>query len=116
MSESGAAVLGAATAVAGRGLRVSADADVRMAGRYRLDVIVATLPDADGRQDGVAWAESTLVLAQGRAPLAVTIPAASLGTRAGQPLFVDVRLVGLDAPGVSRVTTTTAEPALDASR
>jgi hypothetical protein len=116
MSESGAAVLGAATAVAGRGLRVSADADVRMAGRYRLDVIVATLPDADGRQDGVAWAESTLVLAQGRAPLAVTVPAASLGTRAGQPLFVDVRLVGLDAPGVSRVTTTTAEPALDASR
>jgi hypothetical protein len=107
MSESGAAVLGAVSAVSGRGLRVSADANVRVAGRYRLDVIVATRPDADGRQEGVAWAESSLTLAAGRAPLTVTIPAASLGTSAAQPLFVDVRLVGLAAPGVSRMTATT---------
>lgn len=116
MSESGAAALGAVSAVSGRGLRVSTDANVRVAGRYRLDVIVATRPDADGRQEGVAWAESTLELAAGRAPLAVTIPAASLGTWAGQPLFVDVRLVGLDAPGVSRMTATTAEPTFESAR
>ena len=106
MSESGAAVLTAARAVAGRGLRVSADASVALAGRYRLDVIVATRPDAAGRQQGVAWAESARTLAAGAAVLDLTIPAETLGDAAGQPLFVDVRLVGLDAPGVSRVTAT----------
>jgi hypothetical protein len=104
MTESGAASLDAARATAGRGLHVAAVADVRVAGRYRLDVLVATPPDADGRQVGVAWAQSPRTLAVGRTPLALTLSPESLGDAAGGPLFVDVRLVGLDAPGVSRTT------------
>ena len=57
---------------------------------------------------GVAWAESPRTLAAGRSPLALTIPAGSLGDAASGPLFVDVRLVGLDAPGVSRTTVSLA--------
>jgi hypothetical protein len=110
MSESGAARLEAARASLDQGLRVAAVAHVSVAGRYRLDVIAATTPDADGRQRGVAWAESPRVLAAGRTAVDVNIPAESLGDAAGGPLFLDVRLVGLDAPGVSR-TTLTAAPA-----
>jgi len=109
MSESGAAGLRDARATSGpKGLAVSAVADARIGGRYRLDVIVATVPDADGRQLGVAWAESPRTLAAGPTPLAVTIPRESLGDAGNGPLFVDVRLVGLDAPGVSRTTLTLA--------
>jgi hypothetical protein len=108
MSESGAARLETARATLGRGLRVDAVAAVRVAGRYRLEAIVATAPDADGRQTGVAWAESPRTLAAGRSPLALTIPAGNLGDAASGPLFVDVRLVGLDAPGVSRTTVSLA--------
>lgn len=79
-------------------------ADVKVAGRYRFDVIVATTPGGDGRQSGVAWAQLPQTLAVGRTPLAVTISSESLGDAAKGPLFVDVRLVGQDAPGVSRTT------------
>jgi hypothetical protein len=105
MSESGAGGLREARATLGsHGLTVSAVADVRIAGRYRLDVIVATTPDAEGRQLGIAWAESPRSLGTGRTPLAIAIPAGSLGDAGKGPLFLDVRLVGLDAPGVSRTT------------
>jgi hypothetical protein len=109
MTESGAASLDATRATLGRGLRVAAVADVRVSGRYRLDVLVATPPDADGRQVGVAWAQAPRTLAVGRTPLALTVSSESLGDAASGPLFVDVRLIGLDAPGVSR--TTLAVPA-----
>jgi hypothetical protein len=109
MSEPGAAVLadasGASTA---DGLRVTARADVRAAGRYRYEVVVATTPDADGKQQGVAWAESPRTLAAGANALELTIPRARLGERATDALFLDVRLVGLDAPGVSRTTAEVA--------
>lgn len=109
MSESGAAVLIGARAVRGAGLQVTADADVRVPGRYRLDVIVATRPDAAGRQQGVAWAESARTLPAGPVTLDLAIPADALAEPDAQSLFLDVRLVGLDAPGVSRVTTTTSD-------
>jgi hypothetical protein len=108
MTESGAASLDATRATLGQGLHVAAVADVKVAGRYRLDVLVAT-PDADGRQVSVAWAQAPRTLAVGRTPLALTVSPESLGDVAGRPLFVDVRLIGLDAPGVSR--TTLAVPA-----
>lgn len=109
MSESGAAVVSKASGTAtAEGLRVSARADVRVAGRYRYEVVAATRPDADGRQQGVAWAESPRTLAAGEQPLTLTIPHALLGAHSGDTLFLDVRLVGLDAPGVSRTTAEAA--------
>jgi hypothetical protein len=110
MTESGAASLGETRATLGKGLHVAAVADVKVAGRYRLDVIVATLPDANGRQAGVAWAHAPGTLAVGRAPLALTISPEALGDAASGPLFVDVRLVGQDAPGVSRTTLEVPAP------
>ena len=103
MTETGAATLGATRATLGQGLHVAAVADVKVAGRYRLEVLVATRPDADGRQVGVAWAQAPRTLAVGRTPLALTVSPEVLGDASG-PLFVDVRLIGLDAPGVSRTT------------
>jgi hypothetical protein len=103
MTESGAASLDAPRATLRRGLHVATVADVKVAGRYRLDVLVATAP-VDGHQDGIAWAQLPQTLAVGRTPLALTVSSESLGDAASGPLFVDVRLVGLDAPGVSRTT------------
>lgn len=110
MSESGAAVLSRTVdARHGReGLRVEAHAEVRTAGRYRYEVVAATPPDADGSQRSVAWMESPRTLAAGQQALALTIPRALLGDHAADPLFLDVRLVGLDAPGVSRTTAEVA--------
>jgi hypothetical protein len=103
MSEPGAAVLAKASGTTtDEGLRVTARADVRVAGRYRYEVVAATAPDADGKQQGVAWVESARALASGAQALELTIPRALLGDRASDALFLDVRLVGLDAPGVSR--------------
>ena len=103
--EPGAAVLSKAS---GRstadGLSVTARADVRVAGRYRFEVVAATIAKADGTQEGVAWVESPRTLAAGTQALALTIPRALLGDHASHALFLDMRLVGLDAPGVSRVT------------
>lgn len=104
MTESGAASLDATRATLGRGLQVAAVADVKVAGRYRLDVLVATPPDAEGRQQGVAWAQAPQTLAVGRTPLSLTVSPESLADAAGGPFVVDVRLIGLDAPGVSRTT------------
>jgi hypothetical protein len=109
MSEPGAAVLSKASGTrAADGLRVTAQADVRVAGRYRFEVVAATTPGADGKQQGVAWMESPRTLAAGAQTLAVTIPRAHLGERASEALFLDVRLVGLDAPSVSRTTAEVA--------
>jgi hypothetical protein len=109
MSEPGAAVLSKAGGTATTdGLRVTARADVRVAGRYRYEIVAATPPDADGKQQGVAWVESPRTLALGAQALDLTIPRALLGDHAADPLFLDVRLVGLDAPGVSRTTAEVA--------
>jgi len=109
MSEPGAAVLSKASATAtADGVRVAARADVRVAGRFRYEVVAATTPDADGKQQGVAWVESPRTLAAGAQALELTIPRALLGDRASDALFLDVRLVGLDAPGVSRTTAEVA--------
>jgi Domain of unknown function (DUF4785) C-terminal domain len=109
MSEPGAAVLSKASGTStADGLRVTARAEVRVAGRYRYEVVAATTADADGKQQGVAWMESARTLAAGAQALEVTIPRALLGDRASDALFLDVRLVGLDAPGVSRVTAEAA--------
>jgi hypothetical protein len=109
MSEPGAAVLSTASATrAPGGLLVTARADVRVAGRYRYEVVAATTPDAVGKQHGVAWMESARALTAGAHALELTIPRALLGERAPDALFLDVRLVGLDAPGVSRTTAEAA--------
>jgi uncharacterized protein DUF4784 len=109
MSEPGAAVLSkvAGTSTAD-GLRVTARVDVRVAGRYRYEVVAATTPDADGKQQGVAWMESPRTLAAGAQALELTIPRALLGDHASDALFLDVRLVGLDTPGVSRTAAEVA--------
>jgi hypothetical protein len=106
MSEPGAAVLagGAAAVRDDEGLRVRTRASVHLAGRYRYEVVAATIADADGSQLGVAWAESPRTLAAGGHELELAIPRALLGDHASDALFLDVRLVGLDAPGVSRTT------------
>lgn len=83
-------------------LRATAVADVAVAGRYRLDVIVAGAPGApgaDGSRPGRAWAESTVELAAGRQRLTLDVPLA--GAPAGERLLADVRLLGLDRPGLA---------------
>ena len=82
-----------------RVLRVTAVADVAVAGRYRLDAIVAGAPEADLSRPGRAWAESTLELAAGRQRLSLDVPLA--GAPAGERLLADVRLLGLDRPGLA---------------
>ncbi|MBV8517045.1 MAG: hypothetical protein JO197_06520 [Acidobacteria bacterium] len=77
--------------VVGDVLRVSANANVHVAGNYRFDVIVAH----DGTS--LAWGESARELAAGNAPLAVDIPLALIGNRSPDDLLLDVRLLGLDA-------------------
>ncbi|MET0551431.1 MAG: choice-of-anchor X domain-containing protein [Vicinamibacteria bacterium] len=109
MSEPGAAVLADASGIpTADGLRVTARADVRVAGRYRFEVVAATTPGAGGKQQGVAWAESPRTLGAGAQALELSIPRSFLGDRAADALFLDVRLVGLDAPGVSRTTAEVA--------
>ena len=86
----------------GRVLRVTATAAVREGGDYRLDVIAAGAPLADGARPGLAWAELSDSLSGGHAELSVDLPAALLGDGA---LHLDVRLLGLSRPGVAgRVT------------
>ncbi len=85
----------------GRRLRVTARADVREAGSYRLDVLVGGAAASDGSRPGVAWGQSTLELAPGPAELVLEIPAATLGAAAEGPLSVDARLLGLTRIGVA---------------
>jgi hypothetical protein len=69
---------------------------MRIAGNYRLDVLVA---DRDG--NALSWGEGARRLDAGPGTLTMEVP---LGT-AGEDLFVDVRLLSLDAPGVAgRIT------------
>jgi hypothetical protein len=101
MAERGAARLGAVRAeVVGNVLRVSAPADVNLAGAYRFDVQVAD----DGR-NALAWGEAVRRLETGAAELSIDIPLAHLDGTPVENLFLDVRLLGLDTIGVAgRVT------------
>jgi len=80
-----------------RVLRVEAGADVAVAGRYRLDAVVAGRADGDGARLTVGSGASTRALAAGRARLRVDVPLRD-GAEAG---LVDVRLLGLDTPALA---------------
>jgi len=81
-----------------RVLRVTATAAVREGGDFRLDVLAAGAPLADGSRPGLAWAERTGDLRAGHEELVVDLPAALLGDG---PVSLDVRLLGLSRPGVA---------------
>lgn len=102
VAERGAARLGTIrTDVVDDVLRVSVPTDVHVAGAYRFDVIVA-----DRRSgNSLAWAEGPRSLTVGATSLEIDIPLANLGGVAVEDLFLDARLLGLDAIGVAgRVT------------
>jgi hypothetical protein len=101
IAERGAARLGRIrTEVVGDMLRIAVGADVNLAGRYRLDVLIA---DAD--RNGVAWGEGVRDLVAGSTTLQLDIPLADLGGASPDDLLYDVRLLGLDTMGVAgRVT------------
>ena len=101
VAERGAAKLGAIqTEVAGDALRVSLDADVKLAGAYRFDVLIA-----DRAGNALAWGEGRRELSVGGTKLELDIPLANLGGAKADELFYDVRLLGLDVMGVAgRVT------------
>jgi len=114
VNEPGAAKLatrGASARVVGTGatrhVRVEADALVREAGRYRFDAIVAGAQGAQGRRPGRAWSEATQELAAGRVRLSLDVPLRE-SDPSGEALLVDLRLLGLDRPGLAgRVTLET---------
>jgi hypothetical protein len=94
VAERGAARLGNPRAeVVGDVLRVSVPATVALSGKYRFDVIAGR----DGAS--LAWAEGPRELEVGATTLSIDLPLANVG-RAGK-LFLDVRLLGLDAIGVA---------------
>jgi hypothetical protein len=101
VAERGAARLGEIrTEVVGDALRVRASVDVALPGAYRFDVLAA-----DGARNAVAWGEGVRNLTTGATELALDIPLAELGGVRVDELFLDVRLLGLDAIGVAgRVT------------
>jgi hypothetical protein len=105
MSERGTARLGAVRGrvIDGNGERrvvVDAEAAAAAPGRYRLDVIVAGAA-ANGGRPSLAWGETSDRL-QGRSHFSAEIP---LPAGSAGPYLLDVRLLGLDAPGVAgRVT------------
>ncbi|HKO57315.1 MAG TPA: choice-of-anchor X domain-containing protein [Thermoanaerobaculia bacterium] len=80
----------------GDALRVTATVDVRVAGNYRFDVIAAH----PATRALLAWAEAPRALATGTTELSVDIPLALLGSTP-DALRLDVRLLGLDTPGVA---------------
>lgn len=82
-----------------RVLHVTAVAEVAVAGRYRLDAIVAGATEADGSRPARAWAESTVELSAGRQALSLDVPLAD--APAGERLLADVRLLGLERPGLA---------------
>ena len=101
MNERGAARLRARSvhaAIDGDVLHVTAAADVAEAGRYRFDVIVASSRDARGERLGIAWGEAERTLDRGAAQLALDVPLHGAGAKG---VFVDVRLLSLDAVGVA---------------
>jgi hypothetical protein len=85
-------------------LRVTVDADVRIAGAYRLDVILAG-PESNGARANLAWAEGARQLDKGAETLTIDLPLALIGDTKLEDLFLDVRLLGLDTIGVAdRIT------------
>jgi hypothetical protein len=86
-------------------LRVSASANVSIAGQYRYDVIIASRRDANGERRGIASGEAMRQLDRGPAQLALDVPLSMLGGASADELFLDVRLLNLDVLGVAgRVT------------
>lgn len=86
-------------------LRISATANVAIAGNYRYDVIVASRRDATGERRGIASGEAMRTLDRGAAQLALDVPLSMLGGASANDLFLDVRLLNLDVLGVAgRVT------------
>lgn len=88
-----------------RRLRVDAEAAADVPGRYRLDVIVAGAP-ANGGRPSLAWGESSERLS-GPKHLGTDIP---LPAGSAGPYLLDVRLLGLDAPGVAGRATVEVGP------
>ncbi|HKR63803.1 MAG TPA: FixH family protein, partial [Thermoanaerobaculia bacterium] len=98
VAERGAARLGTPRIeVVGDMLRITAAAEMRIAGTYRFDVIVAR----DGQS--LAWGEGARTLELGPATLSIDLPLASVGSL--DNLFIDARLLGLDSVGVAGRTT-----------
>lgn len=106
VAERGAARLHSVHAgVVGESLRVTAPADVLIAGNYRFDVTVAGPANGEGVRPSLAWAEGARQLERGGTQLSIDIPLALLGEAKIEDLFLDVRLLGLDQLGVAdRVT------------
>jgi len=96
------------TEVAGDVLRVSVPAEMLLAGTYRLDVLIA-----DESRNGVAWAEGVRTLTAGATTLEIDLPLSDLGATSLDQLFVDVRLLGLDAVGVAGRATLDARKTID---
>jgi hypothetical protein len=86
------------------GLLVTGVADVRAAGRFRLDVTVAGPDQGDGSRAALAWAEEDHQLPAGRRRLQVLVPAARVPGLGVDDLRVDVRLLGYDPVGVAGIT------------
>jgi hypothetical protein len=101
VAERGAARLGKLrTEIVGDMLRVSLDATMKVAGAYRLDVLVA-----DRDRNALAWGEGRRDLSLGATKLELDIPLADLAGADVDDLLLDVRLLGLDTIGVAgRVT------------
>jgi hypothetical protein len=76
-------------------LRVTATADVAIAGTYRFDVIVAGAADPNGHRTSLAWGEGVRKLETGTQALTLAVPVSSA------ELHLDVRLLGLDPMGVA---------------
>ncbi len=101
VAERGAARLDASSVRAsleGDALRIEVKADVKAAGTYRLDAIVA-----GPENTAVAWAEGVRRLEVGETTLTIEIPRAHLGGAAREDLALDLRLLGLDSMGVAGV-------------
>ena len=79
-------------------LRVTANADVLVAGRYRFDVIVASPLNAGGERQGLATGDAEQTLAAGPAQFRVELPFAGASA---DDVFLDVRLLSLDTLGVA---------------
>jgi hypothetical protein len=110
MSERGSARLGPVRARlieanGERRLRVEAEAAADAPGRYRLDVVVAGAP-ANGGRPSLAWSETSDRLSgPQRLGADIPLPAGSAG-----PYLLDVRLLGLDVPGLAGRTTIEVGP------
>ena len=104
VAERGAARLGEIRAeVVDGALRVRVPADVVLAGAYRYDVIAA-----DHAGNAIAWGQGNRALEIGATELSLDLPLETLGGARIEDLFLDVRLLGLDAIGVAgRVTKNT---------